>query len=190
MKLTKKQLVFRIILLIVLSFAIGVGAYSCNAKRLAGNNLPMPFGIGMATVLSGSMEPEMSVDDVIIVKRSSEYQVGDVIVFQQGYSLTVHKIIAKNGDTIITQGTANNTPDDPINVKDVKGKVIGHLPKLGRVVDFIRSPIVTFILIGAAAYLLMLSNRKERENENEDVDKLKAEIEKLKAENKDSNLPE
>jgi len=184
MKLTKAQIAYRVVLLIFLSFAIGFGAYSCNAKRLAGNTLPMPFGVGMATVLSGSMEPELSVGDVIVVKECKEYKVGDVVVFQQGYSLTVHKIIEKNGNVITTQGTANNTPDNPIDVSDVKGKVVFNIPNFGAVVDIIRSPIVTFILIGAAGYLLAMSYRKERESGEEEIDKIKAEIEQLKKEQK------
>ena len=183
--MNRKSKVLRIVLLVALSFIIGFGAYSCNATRIAGNSLPMPFGIGVATVMSGSMEPELSVDDVIIVKSYDEYKVGDVVVFQQGRSLTVHKIIAVNGDNVLTKGTANNTPDSPIKTADIKGKVIYDIPKLGAAVSIIRSPLVTFLLIGAAALLLARSYRKENEAEDADVKKLKEEIEKLKSENRE-----
>jgi len=182
--MARKNTVLRIVLLVILSFVIGFGAYSCNAKRLTGNSLPMPFGIGMATVLSGSMEPDLSVNDVIIVKASDSYSVGETVVFQQGFSLVVHEIIEIDGDTVTTKGKANNTPDDPIKLSDIKGKVVFSIPKLGRAVSVIRSPIVTFIIIGAAAYLLVRSYRKEKEDDDRELDSIKAEIERLKNENK------
>ena len=183
--MNRKSNVLRIVLLVFLSLVIGFGAYSCNAKSIAGNSLPMPLGFGVATVMSGSMEPELSIDDVIIVKSCDEYKVDDIVVFQDGRSLTVHKIIAMNGDTVLTKGTANNTPDSPIKVSDIKGKVIFDVPKLGVAVNIAKSPAVTLLIIGAALLLLLRSYRKEDEQTNEDVEKIKAEIERLKAESKD-----
>lgn len=47
---------------------------------LAGNQVPMPFGMGVAVVLSGSMESELITNDVIIVRETNDYAVGDVVV--------------------------------------------------------------------------------------------------------------
>ena len=49
--------ILRTVLLIICGTLIGVNVYLINAKTLAGNDLPMPFGYGAAVVLSGSLEP-------------------------------------------------------------------------------------------------------------------------------------
>ena len=45
---------------------MGINVYLWNASSLAGNAMPMPFGFGMAVVLSGSMEPVLSVNDLLL----------------------------------------------------------------------------------------------------------------------------
>ena len=72
--------VIRIGLLILVALIIGINLYTINASRIAGNAVPMPFGIGAAVVLSGSMEPALSAGDLLIVAESSSYGVGDMVV--------------------------------------------------------------------------------------------------------------
>ena len=69
----KLQAFLRAALVIVVSLVIGFNLYSWNARSLTGNVLPMPFGYGAAVVLSGSMEPAISVDDLIVVKAADGY---------------------------------------------------------------------------------------------------------------------
>ena len=52
---------------------IGFNVYLANAYGLVGNQLPMPFGYGAAVVLSGSMEPEFSEGDLILIKETKDY---------------------------------------------------------------------------------------------------------------------
>lgn len=56
----KQRSILRRILLIIIGLILGVNVYLANAKGIVGNKLPMPFGYGMANVLSGSMEPTFS----------------------------------------------------------------------------------------------------------------------------------
>ena len=82
-KTNKKSFLFaiRIFLYFVISVVFGLVIYSWNAKTLSGDMLPMPFNLGSAIVLSGSMEPELSVDDLIFISGKDEYFVGVVVVF-------------------------------------------------------------------------------------------------------------
>ena len=57
----------RTMLIIFVSLVLGVNLYNWNAKSLMGNVLPMPMGYGAAVVLTGSMEPTIMEDDLIIV---------------------------------------------------------------------------------------------------------------------------
>ena len=174
--------ILRLAVLILCGATVGINVYLANASSLIGNKLPMPFGYGAAVVLSGSMEPELSKGDLIIVKPTDALTVGKVVVFQDGRSLVVHRIIEENGDEITTQGDANNTADAPIKKAYVKGEVILAIPYVGTAVELIKTPIGT-ILILALAFLLMEAPRfKKRQKQTDEIDKIKEEIRRLKQE--------
>lgn len=179
----KIQTVLRIVLLTVISVVFGFGVYRWNAQSLTGNVMPMPFGMGVGVVMSGSMEPDLSVDDVIFVVASEEYEVNDVVVFQQKNMLVVHKIISIDGDMVTTQGTANNTADEPMKMSAIKGKVLFHIDGLGGVVTWMKSPFGTIALLAIAGCLLVLSYTSEKQEEDkkdERIDQIKREIAALK----------
>ncbi len=208
---------------IVLLFVAGIGLYTTIAKVVGGNEMPMPFGYGIGVILSGSMEPELSMDDVIIVKDTGDYQLNDVVVFKSGSSLTVHRIVdrqvvpyeeyvanyegaayetpilnkkeesdQKNDNkkdvvVITTQGDANNTPDKPIKEDDIVGEVIHVFPNAGRVVDFLKTPVIALAAAAVAVMLMQMSFKKKKKNDEEELDDLLAEIAKLSA-NESDNL--
>lgn len=178
--------VFRTLLLVFLSLILGFNIYSWNAKSLLGEQLPMPFGIGAAVVLSGSMEPELSVDDLVIIKKTQDVSLNDVIVYQSGNSLVIHRVIEKNGDMLVTKGDANNTSDDPITLSDVKGKLVFAIPFIGIVTHITRSPIAVICIIILALLLMELGYSREKSKDDEQIDKIKEEIKKLTADIKDS----
>ena len=186
MKIQLKS-VIRISVLVLLAVLIGVSIYSINASMLGGNALPMPFGFGMTVVLSGSMEPELSVDDLLIVTPSDTYEVGDVVVYQTQRTAVVHRIVAINGEEIITRGDANNTDDDPITKENIKGKVIFAIPFIGLIVNLIKTPFGTILLLGAAIWLLEASFKKEKDKKAEELAAIRREIEELK---KDAEPPQ
>lgn len=184
MKDKKKKLIglLRILILIVCGTALGVNMYMFNAKKLVGNEMPMPFGYGAAVVLSGSMEPTLSTGDLIIVKEAEEYAIDDVIVYQDETGLVVHRIIARNGETIVTQGDANNAADAPINIASVKGMMIGAIPHVGSVANMLKTPWGTVAIIALAIYTMESSFRKEKERDDEERRKIIEEIKRLKDE--------
>lgn len=176
--------VLRILLLIVCGAIIGINVYSFNAGRLVGNKLPMPFGYGAAVVLSGSMEPTFSAGDMIIVRESDEFTVDDIVVFQDKDSLVVHRIIKTDGDTVTTRGDANNVSDDPVELSDVKGKVVLCIPFVGNIVNFLKTPIGIALVILAAIVLLEIPRIREKKKDSEQRQQILDEIERLKSENK------
>ena len=174
--------IMRIILISFTAIVIGLKLYSWNAETLVGNAMPMPFGYGSAVVLSGSMEPELSVNDVIIVHDDDSYKIGDVVVYQKGSELIVHRIIDIDDETITTKGDANNTSDEPINKKNIKGTVVFTIPFVGIIVNFLKSTVGIIILIIGAFFLMEMSFRRKKEQDNQDIDAIKAEIRRLKNE--------
>ena len=176
----KKKTVLRIVLLSLVALIVGVNIYAINASRVAGNALPMPFGIGATVVLSGSMEPELSTGDLLIVVKDSEYELEDVVVYQSGKSAVVHRIIDIDGESITTKGDANNAPDDPITVEHIKGRVLWAIPYAGYAVNIIKTPICTVVILAAALFLLERSFRAEKKSNDSELQRLRDEIEALK----------
>lgn len=178
--------IIRIILLVLCGLILGLNIYSFNANSLVGNKMPMPFGYGAAVVLSGSMEPELSTGDLIVVKEleSYEYYINDIVVFQDSASLIVHRIVAKDAKKLVTKGDANDASDDPIDVSAVKGKVIFKIPFVGNIINFLKTPVGTALIIIAAVLLLEIPRRREKKQAADERQKIIEEIQKLKDEMK------
>lgn len=177
----KHSALWRRLALVVLGLLLGINAYLANARGLGGNQLPMPFGTGFAVVLSGSMEPTLHVNDLLVVRRSDQYNVGDIVVYQSGYELIVHRVIAADGDTLVTRGDANNAADPPIDVSAVKGVVAARVPVLGTVVSALKTPTGILVLLVCAFGLIELSYRRQKDADDRDLEAIKAEIRRLKA---------
>lgn len=173
---------FRLLLLVGCGLVFGVNIYLANAERVVGNQLPMPFGYGAAIVLSGSMEPEFYEGDLIVVKETKAYVVNDIVVFQAGNSLVVHRIINIEGETITTKGDANSSADEPILVSAIKGKVLFWIPFAGKVVGLLKTPFATICIIVAAIALIEIPRRNEKKKDDEERNKILEEIERLKKE--------
>lgn len=181
MKRTLKN-ALRTTLLILCGGILGINVYLINANNLVGNQMPMPFGHGAAVVLSGSMEPALSVNDLIVVAERESYAVGDIVVFQDVGSLVVHRIIQIDGDTVTTQGDANNIPDGTIPLSSVKGKVILSIPYAGVAVNFIKTPMGTICILAAAIALIEIPRRLDKRKDEEERQKIIEEIKKLREE--------
>lgn len=85
-----------------------------------------PFGIQILKVQSNSMNPEFRKEDIIVIKKEKEYEVGDIITFKtKDGNLITHRIIEKNENEFITKGDSNNTKDEEkITSSCIQGKVI------------------------------------------------------------------
>ena len=177
----------RLVLLCLVAAIIGINVYTWNASRLAGDPFPMPLGIGVSVVLSGSMEPSLSVGDLLIVTGQESYSVDDVVVYADGRSAVVHRIIAMDEETVTTKGDANNVEDAPFSKSRIRGKVVFVIPVIGYLVSIVKTPIGTVLLLALAIWMMNHSFGNEKPKEDARLSEIRAEIERLKAEqqNKD-----
>lgn len=159
------------------------------------------MGYRVYTVITGSMEPELSVGDLLYVKPvdPSTIKVGDDITFVLNEDLVVatHRVIRIDAEKehFYTKGLANDIEDAPVHFKNVLGVVEFAIPKLGYVSDFIQNPPDMYITIAAGAVLIILvflpdflPKKKEEETSSQEVSaaqnenaRLKEELEALKA---------
>lgn len=179
-KMRKKKIFSKRTLLLALAgIIIGFSFYTWNAAKLVGNKLPMPFGYGMSVVLTGSMSPTLEADDLVFVKKTDNFKKDDIVVYQSGSSLVIHRVMEINGDELITKGDANNACDAPINKKTVLGVMVGHIDGAGRIIDFIRQPVVVAMIILLIFVLAELSFHKEKKNDRDEIEKMEEEIKAL-----------
>ena len=179
-----KKTVFRYIVFSFIGIVLGLFVYTQNAKGLLKDKMPMPFGYGMSVVLSGSMESRLSVDDLVIIKATDSYNVNDIVIYQDGNSLVIHRIIEIDGDTVTTKGDANNTSDEPIQKSQIKGVLVYDIAGFGAVVNILKQPVFVILILAAAFLLTELSYRKEKDTDTEELDEIKKMIEELKKDKK------
>ena len=121
------------------------------------------MGYRVFTVISGSMEPEYSVGDLIYVKAVdvNTIQVGDPITFILNEDLVVatHRVVEIDAanQRFYTKGDANEIVDnEPVHFNNVIGVPQFAIPKLGYVSDFIQNPPGMYITLAAGSVLILL----------------------------------
>lgn len=166
------------------------------------------LGFECYTVISGSMQPKYMVGDLLYVKEVDPYSIkkGDDITFILNEDLVVatHQVIRVDtaNQRFYTKGIANEIEDsEPVHFNNVIGVPQFAIPKLGYVSDFVQNPPGMYITIGVGIILILIvflpdilgkkkkqenAETEEKQNEidaaNEENEKLKAELAKLRAE--------
>ena len=120
------------------------------------------FGWQIGTVVSGSMEPTLQTGGAAVCRPVDPKQIepGDVIAFKSTNdpSTTItHRVIGvygpANSPSFATRGDANNSPDENlVPAENIKGKIVFHLPYVGYLFSFARTPwgIIALIAIPLA----------------------------------------
>ena len=183
----KRFFIVKVALIVVISIIIGIGIYNWNSQKVMGSALPMPLGFGVAEVISPSMSPTINVGDVVIVVPQDEYNVNDIVAYEDGNMVVTHRIIGvdENGD-FITKGDNPENSVDAMPLKEIYiiGKVVKTFEGVGPVIRVIQSPVISVLILIVAGLLLVLSTKKEKENEDKDLVSIKEQIAALKGETK------
>jgi signal peptidase len=125
------------------------------------------LGYGTYVIYGSSMEPAIPVGSLVVAAPADPegLEVGDVVVFNSpsnGVRVT-HRIvdIVEQGDSryIRTKGDAS-PGDDPLQLDARAGvrQVVFHVPYLGYLVNFAKSPLGILLLVVAPALALLALN--------------------------------
>lgn len=152
--------------------------------------VPSIFGYSLFRVMTGSMEPAIPTDSLILVRRTApeELRVGDVISFFSRDpallgEVNTHRITAleeEGGRLLIhTRGDANNVEDRyPTYEEDLVGRVVFSSVFLGKAVRLISNPLIFFplvilpllVLVGRSLYdSVKIAKELARQEEEEAV---------------------
>lgn len=164
------------IVTIVLVVLIVLALVSIVTQRADGKKQITFLGWGAATILTGSMEPNIPVGSLILIHAQREYEVGDVVTFENGKTPVTHRIIATIGDEeVITKGDANNAKDKPIQKDQIVGKVVKVFPNGGKTLDFIRNPVFLGV-VAAILVLIWVMPSKDTKRKYEDMKKVEEDV--------------
>ena len=158
--------------------------------------VPSVFGYSALTVKTGSMSGTIEIGDLIIIKDTGDYEIGDIVTFlQKGDSIpTTHRIIDSREDgSFITKGDANNVQDAlPVSKDNIFGEVVKVLPEVGLFAERVQSEgwiyiVALLVILGGGTVFVQSFFRSEDEqdkNNGKNVEKSKIEENEKKPEEK------
>ena len=136
----KKIALWCVLGVILLLIILPLGSLAIQ-KYIKKASVPMFLGYAYLTVTTGSMNGTINQGDVIIVKKTDDYSLGDVVTYVEadGKAPVTHRIVnygAEDG-MFITKGDSNLSADiSPVSVEQIAGEVVFVIPKLGVVFDW------------------------------------------------------
>ena len=146
------------ILIFLVIIAILFCGYCLFSLKVQGNKYVNVFGYSIFEVATGSMHGSIEIGDAVLVKINSDYDVNDIITYQNGDDFITHRVITKQDGYVITKGDANNVNDNPIDNKLILGKVVKILPKLGTWKKVLLTPkVIALILITLFIFSILFS---------------------------------
>jgi len=153
-----------------------INVYVIGARAFMGDPLPTVFGYSWAVIGSGSMEPAIKVNDMVIIKKQDDYNVGDIVTYRSGNISVTHRVVEKSDTGCITKGDFNNV-EDPymIPMENIVGRVVCIVPWVGLFVGYLKTPtgVAGLVIIGLILALKpMVGQRESKEGgtaENETV---------------------
>lgn len=126
--------------------------------------VPMLMGYQEMAVLSGSMEPELSVGSLVYVKPvdAAELNPGEICTYtlQDGETHVTHRVesIDTEAQTLVTKGDANEDADaTPVAFSQVVGRVEFHIPLLGYITLNIKTPVGIMSICGVLLLIIILN---------------------------------
>jgi signal peptidase I len=105
-----------------------------------------------------SMEPKFHAGDLVLVRKAPSYLVGDIVTYWDDgmAAYTIHRIIEIQQDRFILKGD-NNSWIDPVKPgqEEIIGNLWIHLPRIGKAMEWLRSPINFALIVALSGGILM-----------------------------------
>lgn len=157
------------IVLIFSAILIGMSVYTIFTTE--SNNDTYFFNLKPVVVATNQMSPDLNKNDILIVRKTDNLNIGDIACYVQQEKITTHKIkdIKPNGDVI----TSSKIGLDPYKKKisEIDGKVIFKTSAFNKTISDIRDDyimgsikavlkIIIFVF-GIKLIILLIKNRRE-----------------------------
>ena len=163
LKMSVANIVFTSIGGVVIVFLLFVAITLAVDKFVNKSPVPSFFGTSTLIVTTGSMSGTIEEGDLIVVKKSDDYGIGDIITFLPfGDTVpTTHRIIRITDGKYFTRGDANNAEDSRfIEKNEIIGKVTHTVPHVGLFFKWLKGEfgwayLVAFVIVIGAGIVLL-----------------------------------
>ncbi len=162
-KIVVNALTFVLLLILILVI------YGKVSTTFGEKSYPNYFGYTFFEVASGSMEPALHINDVVLVKMTKDnFKNGDIIAFQIGNAIITHRVLFIDGEVITVKGDSNNVVDKPIVRDQVIGRIVKVFPELGIWKKVLTDPKILFAIFVTLLlfdFALSYGNREDKKIE-------------------------
>lgn len=158
-----------------LTLLVVIASWLCFDKFVLKHQVPSIFGYSSLMVATGSMSGTIEEGDLIIIKDTDDYKIGDIVTFfQDGDDIpTTHRIYNIDDEgKWVTRGDANNSYDKrSITSDEIIGEVVLVIPYVGTFIDWAVEGggliyiIGIFLILGLGIYIIKGDDEEEEEEE-------------------------
>ena len=160
-----------------LTLLVVIASWLCFDKFVLKHRVPSIFGYSSLMVATGSMSGTIEEGDLIIIRDTGDYKIGDIVTFfQDGDDIpTTHRIynIDENGNWK-TRGDANNSYDKrSITNDEIIGEVVLVIPYVGTFIDWAVEGggliyiVGIFLILGLGIYIIKGDDDEDEEESSE-----------------------
>lgn len=172
-KLNNKEKRRKILKIIIAPFIIAfliLISYIGYLKYIKKTNDINLFGYRQYMVLTGSMEPNYNIGDLIVIKEKpqEDIKVGDIVnyVTDNGKDTITHRVIEiveQNGQIMYKTKGDNNSSSDPnlVNYSQIQGTIVFKINKLGAIITEFLTGVGIFVIAMLIVISYIHSSRKE-----------------------------
>lgn len=162
MKIVKRLLIGIVTVLLTLMFVFNI--YNFISIKILHKDIADFGGFAILEVVSGSMEPNIHIGDLIIIDtKANLYQKDDIVTFyDENGSFVTHRIVSINENEMITKGDNNNTEDEATDVSKIVGRYVTKISNAGKILASFKNPLVLLlILVIGLLFCFLISTDKD-----------------------------
>ena len=150
-------------------------------KFIKKSSVPMFAGVASLIVQTGSMNGTIDEGDLIFIKKTKDYELGDIVTYvNSAKEVVTHRLVNYGPEegTFIAKGDANSSLDqNPVSVDQIVGEVVLTIPKFGLVIQWFSHEggviyVVAMIAIVIAGVYLWNAMKPESEKAEEGAETL------------------
>ena len=125
-------------------------------------------------VMSDSMYPVFSDQDIVIVKPQKDYEIGDIIEFKEGTKNVTHRLIAIDETTgkYIAKGEFHGGATQEVDKENIRGKVVAIWFNGRSVYHFVKDNYFLLLTMVVGAWVLSITFTNELEVKKHNILKI------------------
>lgn len=150
-------------LLTVLVMILIVYGWAFIEMKLLLKSQPELFGYAFFLQPADDMMPDINKNDVVIIDKSSDYKVGDAILYFDGKdsNYKLHYISSLNKDSFVPKNSIDSKISEAISRDNIVGKAVRKVAFLGAVITFFKQKTVLIIIAIFGIAFLVISQYME-----------------------------